>query len=930
MRKFRVILVFFVVIHMLLVFCGCGGAQLSAPDHIDLDSDYNLTWDEVENARSYKLEIVNADSGTASAYSTRKPTYSLSKLGEGDYDVRIMAIGSESAGLQSAWSKVFSFHRDYETGCLYTLYNSGREYQLTRVGTCAGDVLLEDVYRGKPVTSIADGAFKGSIMIENVTIGNNTVSIGDKAFYNCSKLKSVTMSDKVLSIGLSCFQSCRALETVRLSASLVEIPQNAFAYCRALNSLSLGGNVVAIADYAFSDCSSLTELVIPDSVRTIGTYAFSGNALVEKIYIGKEVVSIADYAFYGCAALEKLTFGEESRLSSIGEYAFAECAKLASVSLPDGIEVVDYAGFYHDVALKEISIPDSLYKLGAYAFAATAEYSDQINSQNGMIYIDKWLVFCPDETLSELTELSAQNLREGTIGIADQVFKAAPKLETVNLPDSVRYIGESAFRNCAVLWKVVLPENGVQYIWNAAFYGCSNLLNLSIGSGLLSIGDQAFMKCSKLDNGYGLSALLPDTVINVGYQAFKGTALFNRPDEYGVIYAGNWVVGYSEYSVLKSIVLDKNTIGIANYAFYNCSSLTNITGPGIVNVRHLGYAAFYNCSSLSSISLNDSLTEIRDYTFYKCSSLYRITLPADLQTIGRAAFYKCISLSEVDMSFTAIESIGINAFYGCINLTNVTFGDRLTAIGESAFSQCEALVSVELPDSLTDLGANAFKKNYALSSVTFGNSLTAIGDSAFRYCTSLTRVVLPENLTTIGRYAFANCSALSEAVFNDGLISVGDYAFYKADLASLSFPDTLESIGGYAFVGNKRLTSVVLGELSAVGAHAFYGCTATTFYCVADRTGEGWNERWNTSWRPVVFGCILSEDGTYVVGLTIGENSFLNTGASNGLSVPEREGYTFVGWSVQNNSVEAEYAFEELSEIPVGTTIYAVWRESNG
>lgn len=102
---------------------------------------------------------------------------------------------------------------------VYTLINGNTEYEITDIGKASGNIIIEDVYRGKPVTRIAARAFYSKALVKSVTIGNNVTSIGDFAFSGCSYLASVTIPESVTSIGVNAFQSCRALTNVKLLPS---------------------------------------------------------------------------------------------------------------------------------------------------------------------------------------------------------------------------------------------------------------------------------------------------------------------------------------------------------------------------------------------------------------------------------------------------------------------------------------------------------------------------------------------------------------------------------------------------------------------------------------------------------------------------------------------------------------------------------------
>ena len=88
-----------------------------------------------------------------------------------------------------------------------------------------------------------------------------------------------------------------------------------------------------------------------------------------------------------------------------------------------------------------------------------------------------------------------------------------------------------------------------------------------------------------------------------------------------------------------------------------------------------------------------------------------------------------------------------------------------------------------------------------------------------------------------------------------------------------------------------------------------------------------WNTKYNSSYRPIVWNCVFSQDGEYVKSVEIKENGILNGTAVNGISSPERVGYAFKGWTTNTETNDVAYGADEISSVPVGTVIYAVWEE---
>ena len=143
-----------------------------------------------------------------------------------------------------------------------------------------------------------------------------------------------------------------------------------------------------------------------------------------------------------------------------------------------------------------------------------------------------------------------------------------------------------------------------------------------------------------------------------------------------------------------------------------------------------GYA-FYNCTSLKDVTLGDSVENIRECAFSNCTSLKNINIPSSTKLIGDNAFANCYELPSINIS-SGVTTIGACAFYHCRNLNSVIIGERVAIIGENAFSKCITLEKIRIP-----------------------GSVQTIGDEAFSYCTELRTITIDKgNLRLIGANVF--------------------------------------------------------------------------------------------------------------------------------------------------------------------------------
>ena len=167
-------------------------------------------------------------------------------------------------------------------------------------------------------------------------------------------------------------------------------------------------------------------------------------------------------------------------------------------------------------------------------------------------------------TVASLNENAKEedNIRN-IVGIASNAFYYCTAMTSIEIPSSIKTIGDWAFAGCIGLTEVTLPDNIVS-IGEGAFHGCDNLTSVKLSANLESIGDFAFYNCS------GLTAIeLPAKLTSIG-----------------------------------------------SAAFFGCQGLTTLDIPASTTV--IGDLAFYQCNHLTAISINTTAENIEfgDYIFW--------------------------------------------------------------------------------------------------------------------------------------------------------------------------------------------------------------------------------------------------------------------------------------------------------------------------
>jgi hypothetical protein len=111
--------------------------------------------------------------------------------------------------------------------------------------------------------------------------------------------------------------------------------------------------------------------------------------------------------------------------------------------------------------------------------------------------------FAGNQTLKKVV------LPNGLAAVGDYMF-CQSVVEQVDIPDSVREIGDKAFQACSSLTDIHWPLH-LKRVGQMAFYSCQQLSVVSLPEGVTEIGGQAFFLCDALHSFY-----IPSTVQTFG------------------------------------------------------------------------------------------------------------------------------------------------------------------------------------------------------------------------------------------------------------------------------------------------------------------------------------------------------------------------------------------------------------------------------
>lgn len=272
--------------------------------------------------------------------------------------------------------------------------------------------------------------------------GRTVTALGSSSFENLS-LEEVNIPESVKRIDSYAFAYNDRLTTVQLPSGLYSLSSGIFKECTALKTISLPKKINSIEDNVFEGCISLTEILFPEGLEKLGRAAFSGCTSLNLAVFGKEIKTIGEGAFYGCGSnlvlkgykyscVEEYASKNNLKFESLGEAdPSGSCGNNLRWALHEGLLTVSGTGGMDIWEYGRCSIHGSFCCLTPWH-----KYEDMI---------------------------TAVVLEEGVTGITDDSFYNADNLEIVTIPDSVSFIGNSAFNRYRVIIRANVESYAHQY-----------------------------------------------------------------------------------------------------------------------------------------------------------------------------------------------------------------------------------------------------------------------------------------------------------------------------------------------------------------------------------------------------------------------------------------------------------------------------------
>ena len=783
------------------------------------------------------------------------------------------------------------------------------------------------------LTTIGNSAFQDCSGVSSVAIPNSVTSIGDDAFLGCSGLTSVTIPNSVTSIGSSAFLGCSSLISVTIPNSVSSIDDDTFYNCSGLTSVTIPNSVKSIGNSAFYHCSGLTtviseiekpfkigisvfngipsnaELKVPKGTKAAYQTTTGWNVFQNIVETGSVVIqgdNGVNYTIEGDSAvvsLSKTVKGEvkieESivfndtvcQVTAIEDGAFKDNVEITSVKIPNSVKTIGASAFEGCKGITTIIIGKAVKEIANRAFAGISSYSTRTRADGVGIDVYCYADSVPNtnENAFDLTRTESSTLYvpassvekyraawpwsdfKEIVPMCNTSFSDSGIIYTVNDDGTLKVTGlDDGTTKVNILSAVTIDVNEYQVtsVESHAFEGRNNIEYLSIPVSISSIGENAFLDCDSI------------TVVNISdLEAWCQIALGNEHAN-PLSIAGKVLVCDT---VTEHIDIPETITSIENFAFYQCSSFTELFIPA--SVKSIASSAFEDCTGLTALSLNDGLESIGDSAFKGCTGLTILTIPATVNEIKQNAFKDCKGMTDVYCYSEDVPMTDENVFDGSpIEMSTLHVSasvvdkyrlalpwsnfKEIVPLGNTSFNANGLIFAFKDDGTLETTGLDdGITKVDILSAVTIDGieyPVTSIGSHAFEGRNDIEYLSIPESVTSIGENAFFGCgshltvniadleawcqieldnkyaSPFSSAVkllINDvetdqidipeDIASIGNFTFYQCPcIKTLTIPAGVKYIGISAFEDCTGLTALSLNDgLESIGDYAFKGCT---------------------------------------------------------------------------------------------------------
>ena len=645
-------------------------------------------------------------------------------------------------------------------------------------------------------------------------------------------------------------------------------------------------------DGAWSLNLNTGELTVETDIKASGlqqTYPWSDyRDDIKKVTItGNATCAVG---FSGCENLSLAVLS--NKVTEIGMDAFGECTALKSITIPVSVTEIGAAAFYGS-GLTSITLPDSVTEVGPGTF-------QNCTSLNSI----KWS--------KNATTLDAM-LFEGS------------GLVSITIPAGITSISSDAFYECGNL-KEINVETGNEYYSsvNGVLFNKTTLhtypagktdTSYTIPEGTTSIRNHAFRY------GVNLTSLtLPSTLTDIG-NAVREQSLWGKSPSSKFYYCSklqsiNVKAGNTMFSSENGVLYNKNKSRLILYPAGKKDSSYKIPD----SVTEIECNGFYGNPYIKDIIFPENSTggiTLHSTAITKCSALKQLYIPSNVNKLNWLAVgYDIDALTAVDSTIYERyknQQFAIAGFTGSAaetyaNDNNITFKAvhyvSFANISESYEKKKvingEKYGTLPIPQKEGYTFEGWFTSEVGGSQINENSTVSVTGDQTL-YAHWKSGVQAPE---VLGQPVDVEEHYGDPAVFTVSANTAEcQYQWYQAS-GKESEGTVIEGATEY------RLTVYATGET----ADQYYYCK------ISNDAGTAVSERARLRvYYNITYNGNGSQSSLYP------QRQYYNEKMAIYAGIPEMEGHTFLGWSENATSAEAEYTSESEIMPNRDITLYAVW-----
>ena len=310
-----------------------------------------------------------------------------------------------------------------------------------------------------------------------------------------------------------------------------------------------------------------------------------------------------------------------------------------------------------------------------------------------------------------------------------------------------------------------------------------------------------------------------------------------------------------------------------------------------------------NMTTLDLSGVQNSTIPVR--AFNGNDKICKVILPSCLKGMELGAFANMSKLSflsidgDTNLKFDGVESFGVSMLYGDTMLTDDLY----------------------IPSSLKQLGAYCFANSNIKGKITIPGSTDIKDCQGVFDQTNITSLDFGYGIETIPESFAGTCSKLKTVNIPDSVKEIGKHAFFQSDLTgNLVIPKSVEKIGECAFSWGKdiNIDNVIVENPDVqLAPYCLYDLkSGAKMYFASEKAAdpEGSSEP-KHYWK----------EQTIILN-TVGGTVTPNSEVKYGLFAPEKEGYTFKGWTYTDG--DDVKTVTSADDVVAGKTYTAKWEKN--